>query len=318
LIGSSASILRVPAKLIKKYSIKSTTAFKLLFNVYAASCGLDVAALDFFFVTSKEPLSNESCPQQHFMVSGDEIYAFTKRKPPIAAPTATLALNFRNLFNNPTHSDVILTIGNNVSVYAHKAILSTRCEKFRSMLQEGRMKESNEKEVRLQIETQTLLVGLLEYIYTDSVSGLSPDVAFDLMAIADEYLLPGLWTLCENHCQQSVNCLNVCCLFRNAHLRNALVLKNYCLDFMTKNFDVVSKTAGYEELKDEPDLLLEISREMPSRIVRPVISFVPVQRMKYLKWKALTKANRKQCLIFVTLILSPLALVLVIRRIKGS
>ena len=45
-------------------------------------------------------------------------------------------------------------------------------------------------------------------------------------------------------------------------------LKKYCLDFIFKNFETVTRTKAFDALGAEPTLLLEVTRESISRSSR--------------------------------------------------
>jgi len=267
--GASSFLFRAPKGHSKIYSIKPSTPFRFLFSSFCSSLGLDVQALDFFFVTNSVPLCPKSTPQQHLMISNDVIMVVMKKTyylPQI--PPSTLALQLRPLVDNESNADVIFNVGGE-KVYAHKAILSARCEKFRSMFQNN-MLESGQNEIHLQIDDPAVLRALLEYIYTDNVETFTCELAFELVVLADEYLLPRLRQICEIQLQNFVNTENVCSMLCYSHDHNAKDLKQYCLNFIMKNFDAVSGTPGYQDLKSEPDLLIEISRALPAHLAQPI------------------------------------------------
>jgi len=268
--GPSSSLLRASKGHSKTYSIKPSTAFRFLFNSFCSSLGLDVKALDFVFVTDVEPLCPKNCPQDHIMINGDVILVMMKKKyyivPPL--PPSCLPQELKLLVNDPTHADVVFSVEGE-KFYAHKAILCTRCEKFSSMFQ-SRMREFFQQEIVLQIERPEILGALLEYIYTDNVENLSSELAVDLMACADEYLLPRLRKLCEIQVECDVNIDNACTMICFARDNNAPHLERFCLDFILQNFRAVSATPGFEDLKNEPELLMKISRALPEHLAQPL------------------------------------------------
>eukprot|EP00026_Physarum_polycephalum_P011486 Phypoly_transcript_11716.p1 GENE.Phypoly_transcript_11716~~Phypoly_transcript_11716.p1 ORF type:complete len:320 (+),score=26.23 Phypoly_transcript_11716:81-1040(+) len=267
--GPASYLFRCSKGLAKTYSIKPTTQFKFLFSSFCVSQGLDIQALDFLFITHTTPLCEKSNPQQHLMVSGDIIMVMMKKiyyLPQL--PPSTLATQMKFLVNNPSNSDIIFSVAGE-KLYAHKAILSARCEKFRSMFQNN-MIESGQNEINLQIEDSGVLLALLEYLYTDNVENFTCDLAFELMILADEYLLSRLRQICECQLQTFVNTENACSMLAYAHNHNANDLKQFCMNFVMKHFDAISPTKGYQDLKTEPDLLLEISRMLPKHLAQPI------------------------------------------------
>ncbi len=65
------------------------------------------------------------------------------------------------------------------------------------MFAEKAMKEAKEGMVEIKDHPPHIIEAMLEYIYTDSISHLSADIALDLMCAADEYLLIRLKQICE-------------------------------------------------------------------------------------------------------------------------
>jgi len=64
-----------------------------------------------------------------------------------------------------------------------------------------------------------------------------------------------------------------CFLFLGTHVDGncgfqAADLKKYCLDFIFKNFETVTRTKAFDALSAEPTLLLEVTRESISRSSR--------------------------------------------------
>uniref|UniRef100_A0A7S2RFP8 BTB domain-containing protein n=1 Tax=Mucochytrium quahogii TaxID=96639 RepID=A0A7S2RFP8_9STRA len=174
-------------------------------------------------------------------------------------PTSTLSSDLRNMLNNPARSDVTFHVEGR-PIYAHRCILMARCEPLERML-DGPMREAQEKEIILKDLQYTVVLALLEFLYTDQVEGLNPttvdlDFALDLLVLADQFLVERLKTLCEISIQKSITVENVAVMFRTADVRGATALRKRCFEFMQKNFGRVIGTEGFAALPRE--LLREI------------------------------------------------------------
>lgn len=181
--------------------------------------------------------------------------------------TSSLLENMRLLLNNENLFPDVTFIVEGRPVYAHRAILSAQCDQFHAMFMSG-MKESRESEIQIPNWSHNAFLAMLEFLYTGSVSNFTADLAIDLIGLADQYTLAALKALCENVLTHNVDCENVCSLFRCGHRFSALNLKRYCMNFIIKNFEMVSASRGLEELSSEPQLLLEVTRESMTRASR--------------------------------------------------
>lgn len=183
---------------------------------------------------------------------------FEFRFEPVAIPPPTLMHDMRRLMNNEELSDVTFIVEDK-PVYASRIHLAARSEHFRALLFGG-MKESANGNVKIQISDvpYTVFVKIIEYLYTDNVTDIGPDIAVPLLMAAERYLLGRLKGLCEDAIRKSITCDNVISLFMASHRHRAAGLKEICLDFIIDNLDTVKKSRGFHDLKDEPDLLMEI------------------------------------------------------------
>lgn len=180
----------------------------------------------------------------------------------------SLLSNLRRLLNNPALFPDITFVVEGRPIYAHRALLAARSDHFYAMFTSG-MKESREPEIVIPDWSYTAYLAMLEFLYTGSVYDLKADVALELMGLADHSALDGLKALCESTLVHNVDVENVCTLFSRAHRCSALDLKNYCLDYIFKNFETVQHTKAFDALGSEPTLLLEVTRETISRSKRP-------------------------------------------------
>tara|TARA_B110000008_G_C16584588_1_gene409776 strand:- start:89 stop:589 length:501 start_codon:yes stop_codon:yes gene_type:complete len=160
--------------------------------------------------------------------------------------------------NNEHLSDVTFIVDDK-PVYASRIHLAVRSEHFRALLFGG-LKESTggNSEIAISDVSYPVFVKIIEFLYTDNVTDISPDIAVPLLMAAERYLLGRLKGLCEDSIRKSITCDNVISLFMASHRHRAAGLKEICLDFIIDNLETVKKSRGFHDLKDEPDLLMEI------------------------------------------------------------
>jgi len=184
----------------------------------------------------------------------NDFYEF--RFEPVAIPPPTLIENLKTLIDNKDLGDVTFIVEGK-PVYASRAHLAVRSEHFRAMLYGG-MRESVGGEIVIPDVSHGVFLKMLEYLYTDTVADISPDLAVPLLIAAEQYLLDRLKGLCEDRIHKSITSDNVIDIFMAAHRHRAHGLKEICLEFILDNLEAVKMSKGFQELKQEPELLMEI------------------------------------------------------------
>ena len=184
----------------------------------------------------------------------NDFYEF--RFEPVLIPPPTLIEDLRALVNHPEYSDVTFVVEGK-PVFASKIHLAARSEHFRAMLYGG-MRESAGGEIELKNVPHSVFLKILEFLYTDTVQEIVPDVAVPLLIAAEQFLLGRLKGLCEDAIRKGITVENVIPTFLAAHRHRAEGLKEICLDFLLENLDEVKPQRSFHELKAEPDLLMEI------------------------------------------------------------
>ena len=126
-------------------------------------------------------------------------------------------------------------------------------------------KQTNTLEVR-DIEPEVFLE-VLRFIYTDKVEKLD-DMAPQLLAAADKYMLDLLKTKCEISRARNVTFENCGELLILADLHSAKDLKNILLDFVRCHSSEVAVTSNWQKLLEtaNPQLLRDISITVMSTI----------------------------------------------------
>eukprot|EP01112_Ceratiomyxa_fruticulosa_P019385 TRINITY_DN6337_c0_g1_i1.p1 TRINITY_DN6337_c0_g1~~TRINITY_DN6337_c0_g1_i1.p1 ORF type:complete len:365 (-),score=62.18 TRINITY_DN6337_c0_g1_i1:116-1210(-) len=177
--------------------------------------------------------------------------ALAKDRVNLVNPQRTLSKELKNMVNNPDFCDVVFVLEEK-PIYAHRAILAARSQKFQQMF--NNIKEPR-PEVIIPNIRYSVFLGMLYFLYTDSVD-ISLEYTLELMGAAAQFNLDLLKSLCERVLEGSIHVENVCWIFQGADRYKATRLRDICLRFVTRNFDLVSKSVSFAEL--DRDLILEI------------------------------------------------------------
>ena len=69
---------------------------------------------------------------------------------------------------------------------------------------------------------------------------LTEDTSYDVLCIADLYLLPGLKLVCANEIYRHLTADNVISVLRVSRMFNLTKLEDQCTEYIAKNLDKVS------------------------------------------------------------------------------
>ncbi|KAK7099811.1 BTB/POZ domain-containing protein 19-like [Littorina saxatilis] len=169
------------------------------------------------------------------------------------------AKQMKMLVNNKDLHDIQFLIGPaRKKVYAHRCILSGRCEVFRAMFVDHTHKNGPiEKDVPFVLSDMAaeVFLAMLEFIYTNCVT-LSQKTAIDVMATALEYGLDDLKLLCEDYLVDTLDPKNSCDRTQAAQTYRLDDLKRKTLEYIEENTKSVFDSKGFEELSEDTVCLI--------------------------------------------------------------
>jgi len=154
----------------------------------------------------------------------------------------SLKSSFLNLLNTGGFSDVTLKVGTEI-IQAHKCILASRSEKLSAMFNSNLL-EATTDEVIINYKEPELFKLMLSWIYCGEIK-FPEDIfqVFELMLLADEYLIPDLKEKCEEDMLAKLdeaNILQMLILFEKHPMVNP-VLIDKCKTIFIEEFDKVYK-----------------------------------------------------------------------------
>ncbi|KAG0287814.1 hypothetical protein BGZ96_008299 [Linnemannia gamsii] len=134
-------------------------------------------------------------------------------------------------------------------ILCHKLILMARWPHFASMVQSG-MLEAQTSILTLPEPYETVK-GFVDYLYTDSIEGMSTDTIADLLVMGSMYVMRRLVHLCSAALHQQIDIETVSRIYHRAGLSGQVGLRQRALKFMFRNYGPVSKTIGFRSLPKE-------------------------------------------------------------------
>jgi len=167
----------------------------------------------------------------------------------VVLPVSSLNSDYKKMFNNKFLSDVSFIVSGK-ELYAHKAILASRCDYFASLYSSG-MKDAMMKQLVIDNYSYTAFQQLLKFIYTDECQISSPDVAAELMSAAEFYRLERLKALMELMLSKALDIETACPILEIAQRFGAAQLKRIAFEYILTNYERVSKTSGFMDMQKE-------------------------------------------------------------------
>lgn len=156
-----------------------------------------------------------------------------------------------NYINNKLLSDVTFIVEGR-EYYAHRIALLASSEIFRSMFDgNGNFREAQGGSIPIPNIRWEAFHAMMTCIYTGTVDVL-PEMAQELLAAADQYMLDTLKRLCEAAIAEQLTAENVWSAYELAENFNAPELAKHCALFCLKNYEEAAD-AHYEALRSDPD-----------------------------------------------------------------
>lgn len=159
------------------------------------------------------------------------------------------------LRSNPKFSDVSLKVNGKI-VPAHKCLLAARSGKFKMMF-ESQMGEIGDQTIVIETQKPQLFMSLIDWIYSSELDfpDSTPDI-FELILLADEYLLEDLRRKCEDgliYRLDQDNALEILVVASKYPTIASENLIEYAINTLIEDFDVILRKHPKleEELKSK-------------------------------------------------------------------
>jgi len=163
-------------------------------------------------------------------------------------------------WNKPLYSDIAFRVSNSTTFFAHKSLAGARCKVLRTMF-ESPFAESTQSSIAINDTSKDAFGAFLKFLYSDHCPFLESEDSVGILALANEYGLTRLVTLCELFITKQVEVattddiskadIDIIGLLLAAQLHRAPQLANFCLHFISSNYQPMKKRAEWSKLKGE-------------------------------------------------------------------
>lgn len=166
-------------------------------------------------------------------------------------------------FRYQLHTDILVKPGNGgPSIPAHRALLATKSDIFKNMLDSDGCKEAPNEAITLPELNHEELESLLEFLYSGSLSMDKVEKhIYSLSVAADKYEIPFLLKFCERQMLSSLSSSNALDILEISDICSNLTLKDTSLNFIVKNMEDIVFSSRFEAFAlKNPHLSVQITR----------------------------------------------------------
>ena len=183
-------------------------------------------------------------------------------------PQNSLKSSFLTLLNSGIFTDVTLKVGKEL-IKAHKCVLVSRSAKFNAMFTSN-MLETQSNTIEIDFKNPELFRSMIMWLYCGEIK-FPEDIfdVFDLMLLADEYLVSDLKQKCEEDMLAKLNEANVVkmliLLERHPMVDNCV--SDRCKTLFIEEFDKISKLNPdlEKDIQSIPGLMTKLFSHVHSR-----------------------------------------------------
>ncbi|CAH1773133.1 unnamed protein product [Owenia fusiformis] len=207
--------------------------------------------------------------------------------------------------NKPLLADIIFIV-EGTKVFAHKAVVTTRCEVLAAMFSGHFVETSKGSCTQVEIGGTSLatFLALLEYLYTDH-SPIEENDSIEILVLANQYCQTRLINLCELYITKEIDRsvtksieksdIDVIGLLLSCQFHNADQLAKWCLHFISTNYSAFVNRSEFPQLADSNLEYIEEHRWPPVSYLNEMHQFLHITlQFSYLKAMAVNVYIEKE------------------------
>nr|XP_054751225.1 ankyrin repeat and BTB/POZ domain-containing protein 1-like [Lytechinus pictus] len=208
-------------------------------------------------------------PSPHDITVQDDLYQLAQMAFPVEKrdPLAQGVFPFcGGLSPVPPYTDVCFEVEGD-KFFCHKMFFTERSDYFKALFadhfSEVSLDENSIPVIKLSEISSEVFMQVINYLYSHSVN-LTEDLCYEILVVADLYLLPGLKTFCANKIASQLTEENVFQVIRVSRMFNLVKLEDQCVEFISRIFDEISDYTEFIELVKEDAACIENREEIDS------------------------------------------------------
>ncbi|KAG1338113.1 BTB/POZ domain-containing protein [Cocos nucifera] len=162
------------------------------------------------------------------------------------------------------HTDILVKPGTGAPIAAHRALLASKSEIFRTMLGHDECKAPAEDTISFPELSRDELKCLLEFLYTGCLPKRSADKQlYSMLLAADKYDIPFLRKVCEHQILDSLDSSNALDILEVSEVCSNGMLKDHAMNSIVRHVEDVVFSTRYDEFAlKNAHLCVEITRAL--------------------------------------------------------
>jgi N-acetylneuraminic acid mutarotase len=140
-------------------------------------------------------------------------------------PPSTLRKDLKCMLNDELFADITFVLEESIKIRAHRSILSSRCDVFKSMFLSS-MQEGSKDEIEIKDTNAEVFKAIINYIYTDDVEFDDLSMVANILVESNKYNLIRLKKICEWELTKIIDHDNVIDLLHLSDIHDASELRN--------------------------------------------------------------------------------------------
>lgn len=175
------------------------------------------------------------------------------------------AYEFSDALKEKSHTDILVQPGEGPAIPAHKALLATRSEIFKTLLTSDECKAPANDIISLPEFSYEELECFLEFLYSGSVSSENKfeKHIYALLLAADKYNIPFLQKVCEARILSTVGPHNALQVLEISEICSNTKLKEKAMGSIVEHMEAVILSGDYDEFAmKNAHLCVEITRAL--------------------------------------------------------
>ncbi|XP_788155.3 ankyrin repeat and BTB/POZ domain-containing protein 1 isoform X2 [Strongylocentrotus purpuratus] len=170
------------------------------------------------------------------------------------------------LLQVPPYTDVCFEVEQD-KFFCHKMFFTERSDYFKGLFadhfNEVSLDQNSIPIISLHEVTSDVFMQVIYYLYTDSVN-LTEDLCYEILVVADLYLLPGLKRLCANKIASQLTEESVFQVLRVSRMFSLVKLEDQCVEFISRIVERITDNEEFIELVKEDAASVENREEVDS------------------------------------------------------
>jgi Rho family protein len=185
-------------------------------------------------------------------------------------------------YNKALYSDIKIQVSDGTVFYAHKSLISARCEVLRAMFSSSFI-EASQSTITIQDVSSEAFSAFLKYIYTDHCPIEETPDSIGILELSNRFNLRRLTSLCELKITKQVEVatkddiakadIDIIGILLASQLHTAKQLEGFCLHFISSNYQPMKNRLEWNKLDGQNLKYVEENQWPPKSYLEELVAY---------------------------------------------